>query len=57
MDKFHISNNTMSRRIIELVYDLISHILHKVKNYFNGLFSIQLDESTDIDSKAQLPFR
>ena len=54
MDKIPLSNNTMASRTIELADDIISQILHKVKNSFNGLFSIQLDESTDIDSKAQL---
>ena len=31
MDKIPLSDNTMANRTIELTYDIISQILHKVK--------------------------
>lgn len=47
-----LSNNTVQRRISLMSDDIKEQVIQKVKK--NGLFSIQLDESTDVQSCSQL---
>ena len=46
-----LSNNTISRRIDEISNDIKAQLLDRLKQTY---FAIQLDESTDIASQAQL---
>ena len=46
------SNDTVCRRICELSLDIKEQVVQKVKNA--GLFSVQLDESTNVQSCSQL---
>ena len=46
-----LSNNTISRRIGEISNDIKAQLLDRLKQTY---FAIQLDESTDIASQAQL---
>ncbi|XP_023233273.1 protein ZBED8-like [Centruroides sculpturatus] len=46
------SNDTMSRRISNLSIDIEKSVINKIIK--SKLFSLQLDESTDIGGKAQL---
>jgi hypothetical protein len=49
-----LSNDTISRRIQYMAYDILSHVVDEIKSCPNGMFSIQLDESTDVTHLAQL---
>ena len=50
--KIPLSNDTMSRRIFDLSTDIEKRVINKVTE--SKLFSMQLDESTDIGGKAHL---
>ena len=49
-----LSNNINQRRIKDLSLDIKSQIVQEIKTAPFGLFAIQLDESTDTSSCAQL---
>ena len=49
-----LSNNTIQRRIKDLSLDIKSQVVQEIKIAPFGLFAVQLDESTDISSCAQL---
>ena len=49
-----LSNKTIQRRIKNLSLDIKSQVVQEIKTASFGLFAIQLDESTDISSCAQL---
>ena len=49
-----LSNNTIQRQIKDLSLDIKSQVVQEIKTAPFGLFAIQLDESTDISSCAQL---
>ena len=49
-----LSNNTIQRQIKDLSLDIKSQVVQKIKITLFGLFAIQLDESIDISSCAQL---
>lgn len=52
LNKLSLSNNTVQRRIFELSQDIKEQVIEEIKKA--DLFSIQLDESTDVQSCAQL---
>jgi zinc finger BED domain-containing protein 5/7/8/9 len=52
LEPLSISNNTVKRRIVDMSEDVLEQIVEKVN--LSPYFSIQLDESTDIASQAQL---
>jgi hypothetical protein len=49
-----LSNDTIRRRIQDMAYDILSQVVDEIKSCPNGMFSIQLDESTDVTHLAQL---
>ena len=49
-----ISNNTVDRRIIDMSEDVKLKVVSEMKTALLGIFSIQLDESTDVASCAKL---
>ena len=52
LDAASLSKNTVKRRIADMSNDVLQKIVHQVKKY--PLYSIQLDESTDIAGLPQL---
>ena len=52
LDAVSLSNNTVKRRIADMSNDVFQQIVHQVKK--SPLYSIQLDESTDIASLPHL---
>jgi len=52
VNSVQLSNSTIQRRIYDLHDDIESQLLSKIRE--SVLFSIQLDESTDIESLSQL---
>jgi hypothetical protein len=49
-----LSNDTIRRRIQDMAYDILSQVVVEIKSCPSGMFSIQLDESTDVTHLAQL---
>uniref|UniRef100_UPI00358ED38C zinc finger BED domain-containing protein 5-like n=1 Tax=Myxine glutinosa TaxID=7769 RepID=UPI00358ED38C len=49
-----LSNNTVQRRIADLSSDIKEQVIAEIKDAAFGLFSIQLNESTDVSSCSQL---
>ena len=47
-----LSNDSVRRKICELSLDIKVQVIQEIKNA--GVFSIQLDESTDVQSCSQL---
>lgn len=54
LDPLSLFNNTIQRRITDMSSDIRSQITGEIKAAPLGLFSIQVDESTDVASCAQL---
>lgn len=53
VNKIPLSEQTISRRVADLSHNIEKHVLEEVQKSPTG-FSIQLDESLDIDNEAQL---
>lgn len=49
-----LSNNSVQRRIVEMSEDIKAQVVEEIKSAAFGLFSLQLDESTDVASCSQL---
>ncbi|XP_068234241.1 protein FAM200C-like [Palaemon carinicauda] len=49
-----LSNTTVTRRISDMATDIKDQVVQEIKSSAFGLFSIQLDESTDVASCSQL---
>ena len=49
-----LSNSTIQRRISDMATDIKDQVVQEIKSSAFGLFSIQLDESTDVASCSQL---
>jgi hypothetical protein len=54
LQPFSLSNDTIWRRIQDMAYDILSQVVDEIKSCPTGMFSIQLDESTDVTHVAQL---
>jgi hypothetical protein len=49
-----LSNDAVRQRIQDMAYYILSQVVDEIKSCPNGMFSIQLDESTDVTHLAQL---
>lgn len=49
-----LSDNSIQRQIDDMAIDIKNQVIQEIKSAAFGLFSIQLDESTDVASYAQL---
>ncbi len=54
LSSLSVSNNTIKRRISDMSNDILSQIVQEIRETPSGLFSIQLDETTDVANFAQL---
>ncbi|XP_068223303.1 protein FAM200C-like [Palaemon carinicauda] len=52
--KVPLSNSTVQRRMSDIATDIKDQVVPEIKSSTFGLFSIQLDESTDVASCSQL---
>lgn len=49
-----LSDDTVKHRISEMSDDILEQVIEEIKLSHTGMFAIQLDESTDVGSCAQL---
>lgn len=54
IQQISLSNDTVKRRINEMSDDIQEKVIQEIKSSSTGMFAIQLDESTDLSSCAQL---
>ena len=54
LNPISLSNNTVQRRVSEISTDFKEQVILEIKEAPLNLFSIQLDESTDVSNCAQL---
>ncbi|XP_042225326.1 protein ZBED8-like [Homarus americanus] len=54
IQQISLSNDTVKRRINEMSDDIKEKVIQEIKLSPTGMFTIQLDESTDVSSCAQL---
>ena len=54
LEAIFLSNDTIRLRITEMADDVSSQLISKLKSCLNDMFSIQLDESTDISNVSHL---
>ena len=49
-----LSNNTVQRRIADMSLDILTQVVNEIKTSPLGLFTLQVDESTDVANLPQL---
>ena len=54
LNDISLSDNTVQRRIYDLSEDIKTQVIEQIKESPSGWFCLQLDESTDVASCAQL---
>ncbi len=54
IQQISLSNNTVKRKINEMLDDIKEKVIQEIKSSPTGMFAIQLDESMDVSSCAQL---
>ena len=54
LNSISLSNNTVSRRIFDMSADIMEQVIQEMKSAPLGIFSNQLDESTDVANCSQL---
>uniref|UniRef100_K7FGQ0 Uncharacterized protein n=1 Tax=Pelodiscus sinensis TaxID=13735 RepID=K7FGQ0_PELSI len=54
LQRLSMSNNAIKRSITNMSNDIKSQVIEEIKNSPRGLFSMQLDETTDVCNLAQL---
>ena len=52
LKQISLSNNTIQRRILDMLEDVKKQVVNEIKA--SPMFSFQVDESTDVSSSAQL---
>ena len=54
LEALSLSDNTIQHHITEMADDIFSQLISKLKSSLHGMFSIQLDKSTDISNVSHL---
>jgi hypothetical protein len=49
-----LSDDTIRRRIQDMAYNILSQVADEIRSCPSGMFSIQLNEATDVRHLAQL---
>ena len=49
-----LSNGTVHRRIIDMADDILEQVVDEIKAAPQGIFALQVDETTDVTHLAQL---
>uniref|UniRef100_A0A8C0JE03 Uncharacterized protein n=1 Tax=Chelonoidis abingdonii TaxID=106734 RepID=A0A8C0JE03_CHEAB len=54
LNMLSVSNDTVKRRICEMFEEIKKQAVHEIKHFAFSMFSLQLDETTDVTHYAQL---
>lgn len=54
LNPISLSNDTVARRIADMSSDILIQVVEEIKSAPLGIFSVQLDESTDVVNCSQL---